>query len=70
MALAAPETDGLFPSVYTTGDGWYVREADAAGWDRARWTNSDRRPPDVSPDAVHVCDAALTQWLGGKSGNR
>jgi hypothetical protein len=48
VALAAPQHDGLFPSVLlATGDGW-------------RWTSSDRRPPSVSEDACHLVDAAFT----------
>ena len=43
IALAAPQTDGLFPSIYTAGGGGYKLYKDAAGWDEARWTNSDRR---------------------------
>jgi hypothetical protein len=51
VALAAPQTDGLFPSVF---------RGDDAGWKGACWTNSDRRPPSVSADACHVVDAAFT----------
>lgn len=69
VALAAPQKDGLFPAVFTTGSGqWYQLYKDTAGWDKGRWTNSDRRPPGVSPDAVHILDAAFTgrlllEWL-------
>ncbi len=64
IALAAPQTDGLFPSVFTTGNGqWYQLYKDTVGWDKGRWTNSDRRPPEASSDAVHVLDAAFTARL-------
>jgi hypothetical protein len=50
LALAAPDADGLFPSVLVADD--------AAGtWS---WSNSDRRPPSVSASACHVVDAAFT----------
>ncbi|HEY6460385.1 MAG TPA: hypothetical protein VIY73_09545, partial [Polyangiaceae bacterium] len=49
IALAAPERDGLFPSV--------LLAKDDGGW---RWTNSDRRPPSTSADACHLVDAAIT----------
>jgi hypothetical protein len=52
VALAAPETDGLFPAVLL-GDPADTRRA----W---RWTNSDRRPPSASADACHLVDAAFT----------
>jgi hypothetical protein len=48
VALAAPQEDGLFPSVLLD---------DAGAW---RWTSSDRRPPAVSGDACHIVDAAFT----------
>jgi hypothetical protein len=48
VALSAPQTDGLFPSVL---------RADGHAW---RWTNSDRRPASVSERACHVVDAAFT----------
>src|SRR5262249_20573720 len=48
VALSAPQTDGLFPAVLVAAD---------AG---SRWSNSDRRPSRVSPDACHVVDAAFT----------
>lgn len=63
VALAAPQTDGLFPSVLTAGGGGYSLYKDSPGWEKARWTNSDRRPPGVSPDAVHILDAAFTARL-------
>jgi hypothetical protein len=50
VALAAPEDEGLFPSVLLA----------LPDWERARWTNSDRRPPSVSERACHVTDAAFT----------
>lgn len=49
LALAAPDRDGLFPSV--------LRADDAGTW---RWTNSDRRPATVSEEAVHLVDVAVT----------
>jgi hypothetical protein len=69
VALAAPQADGLFPSVITAGGGGYSLYRDAPGWERARWTNSDRRPRGVSADAVHLLDAAFTcrlllEWAG------
>lgn len=64
VALAAPQTNGLFPSVYTAGgSGMYQRDKDTPGWDRAHWTNSDRRPPGVSAEACHLLDAAFTARL-------
>jgi hypothetical protein len=63
VALCAPQTDGLFPSVYTAGGGEYCLYKDAAGWDQARWTNSDRRPRAASADAVHILDASFTARL-------
>jgi len=63
LALGAPQRDGLFPAVYTAGGGGYSLYADTPGWDRARWTNSDRRPPGVSAEAVHLLDAAFTARL-------
>lgn len=63
VALAAPQRDGLFPAVYTCGGGGYSLYADTPGWDQAHWTNSDRRPPGVSGDAVHLLDAAFTARL-------
>jgi hypothetical protein len=49
IALAAPQTDGLFPSVLL---------ADDAG--RWRWTSSDRRPTTITERACHLVDAAVT----------
>ncbi len=62
IALAAPQRGGLFPSVLKSdGDG-------LDGWDRATWTNSDRRPASASEHACHIVDAAFTcrmllEWL-------
>ncbi len=49
VALAAPQTDGLFPAVLIANDdeGWH-------------WSNSDRRPATVTADACHIVDAAFT----------
>jgi len=66
LALAAPQTDGLFPSVYTTAPRKrrsYRSYRDIPGWDQGRWTNSDRRPSDASEDAYHLVDAAFTARL-------
>lgn len=63
VALLAPQTNGLFPSVYTAGGGGYRLYKDTPGWETARWTNSDRRPPIVSADACHLLDAAFTARL-------
>jgi hypothetical protein len=63
VALAAPQTDGLFPAVYTAGGGGYQLYKDTPGWEQGRWTNSDRRPHGVSPDAYHILDAAFTARL-------
>jgi hypothetical protein len=63
VALAAPQTNGLFPAVYTAGGGGYRLETETPGWKDARWTNSDRRPPGVSPEACHLLDAAYTARL-------
>jgi hypothetical protein len=52
VALSAPESDGLFPSV--------LRSAEPEGWEKARWTNSDRRPASASEEACHIVDAAFT----------
>lgn len=51
VALAAPQTDGLFPAVLVED------EHDATGW---RWSNSNRRPPSTSEAACHILDAAFT----------
>jgi hypothetical protein len=53
LALSAPQRDGLFPSVLTCA-------GSNEGWDHARWTNSDRRPPSASEHACHLVDAAFT----------
>jgi len=63
VALSAPQSDGLFPAVYTTGGGGYSLYKDSPGWEKAHWTNSDRRPPGVSPAACHILDAAFTARL-------
>lgn len=54
IALAAPMTSGLFPSVLVAD----APEAAQGGtW---HWTNSDRRPASASAAACHVVDAAFT----------
>jgi hypothetical protein len=63
LALSAPQKDGLFPSVYITAQqDWPTRTLykDTPGWDRARWVNSNRRPPRASEHAIHILDAAFT----------
>jgi hypothetical protein len=52
LAIAAPQTDGLFPAVLVKDE-----SEDAGGWS---WCNSNRRPPTVSADAYHLVDAAFT----------
>ncbi len=62
-ALAAPQTDGLFPAVYEVRPvNWkpYTRQVELGWWDDAAWANSDRRPPDASGNACHIVDAAFT----------
>lgn len=66
LALAAPQNDGLFPAVYTTaqpGWQWYSLYEDTPGWEKAYWSNSDRRPREASADACHILDAAFTARL-------
>ncbi|MGV3613764.1 MAG: hypothetical protein ACO1SV_00395 [Fimbriimonas sp.] len=63
VALSAPQPDGLFPAVYTAGGGGYQLYKDTPGWEKGRWTNSDRRPPGVSAEATHILDAAFTARL-------
>ena len=64
FALAAPQEDGLFPGVYTTGGrGGYQLYKDTPGWDNGRWENSGRRPRSVSWQATHIVDAAFTARL-------
>ncbi|MFN3648450.1 MAG: hypothetical protein ACK47B_02625 [Armatimonadota bacterium] len=63
VALAAPQKDGLFPAVLTAGGGGYSLYKDTPGWEKARWTNSDRRPAEASAEAVHLLDAAFTARL-------
>lgn len=53
LALGAPVSDGLFPSVLACPPG-------GEDWKSARWTNSDRRPPAVSEAAFHLVDGAFT----------
>ncbi len=66
LALAAPQTDGLFPSVIRT-DNIQVEEggkklARPKSWDTAYWTNSDRRPAEhgITADDIHILDASMT----------
>ncbi|MGH7294538.1 MAG: hypothetical protein ACRELB_06390 [Polyangiaceae bacterium] len=49
IALAAPQTAGLFPSVLLADD--------RGAW---RWTGSDRRPATATARACHLVDAAFT----------
>lgn len=53
IALSAPATGGLFPSVL-------LADERSGGW---TWTSSDRRPPSVSAGACHVVDAAFTSRM-------
>ena len=55
FALSAPQTDGLFPAVYTTGKD--------ETWATAFWTNSNRRPDEASENAYHILDASFTARL-------
>ncbi|MDD8025443.1 MAG: hypothetical protein PHI34_02935 [Acidobacteriota bacterium] len=66
LALAAPQTDGLFPSVIRT-DNIKVeaggKKVDRPkGWETAYWTNSDRRPEEhgVTAEYIHILDASWT----------
>jgi hypothetical protein len=52
IALGAPASDGLFPSVLVADE-----PAGARAW---HWSNSDRRPPSASEHACHIVDAAWT----------
>jgi hypothetical protein len=52
VAIAAPQTDGLFPAVLVKDE-----SEDVGGWS---WSNSNRRPPTVSAEACHLVDAAFT----------
>lgn len=63
IALLAPQTNGLFPSVYTAGGGGYSLYKDNPDWSKGRWTNSDRLPPSTSSNACHILDAAFTARL-------
>lgn len=53
VALAAPQTDGLFPSVLIAADD----EVPARTW---RWIHSNRRPAAAGDQACHIVDAAFT----------
>jgi hypothetical protein len=67
LALAAPQDDGLFPSVYTTAEPntnkWYQLYKETPDWSEGRWVNSTRRPAGTSEQAVHILDAAFTARL-------
>jgi hypothetical protein len=52
IALAAPQSAGLFPAVLVRD-----KADNAAAW---HWSNSDRRPPTVSEAACHIVDASFT----------
>ncbi len=66
LALSAPQTDGLFPSVIRTDNvevevgGKKLRRP--KGWETAYWTNSDRRPEEfgVTADDIHILDSSWT----------
>ncbi len=69
FALAAPMSDGLFPSVYRTAmetvtvDGVKVQRS--KGWQTGYWTNSDRVPRErgLSDRWPHVLDMSWTALL-------
>ena len=69
LALAAPMKDGLFPAVIGTANdiieigGQKLRRP--RGWDKARWSNSDRTPGEhgITPDWFHVLDMSWTALL-------
>ncbi|MCA8942764.1 MAG: hypothetical protein KDB80_09425, partial [Planctomycetes bacterium] len=64
LALAAPNDDGIFPSVLFVGGVPAVdNQFDLA---QSRWTNSDRSPLElgITPDWYHVVDASNTAlWM-------
>jgi len=69
VALAAPQTNGLFPAVYSVGGGRYSLYTETPDWDSGYWTNSNRRPREASAKACHILDAAFTcrlllEWYG------
>jgi len=69
FALAAPMTDGIFPSVYRTAmtkiefDGQQYSRS--LGWETGYWTNSNRTPRErgVSDRWYHILDASFTALL-------
>jgi hypothetical protein len=69
LALAAPMTDGIFPSVIGSAndtivvDGRTVRRP--RGWAEAKWSNSDRTPVDhgITAEWFHVLDMSWTALL-------
>jgi hypothetical protein len=69
LALAAPQTGGLFPAVIRTenvtrkiGGKEYPRPL---GWEDSFWQNSDRCPRDhgITPEWIHILDASWTALL-------
>ncbi len=66
LALSAPQTGGLFPSVLRTDNvevevgGKKVKRP--KGWETAYWTNSNRRPEEsgVTADYFHILDSSWT----------
>lgn len=66
FALAAPRTNGLFPSLlYVENDKVEIEGETYArprGWDEAVWCNSDRCPKGygISVNDVHILDASWT----------
>ncbi len=66
LALAAPVTDGIFPSVIGTAndevviDGRKLRRP--RPWSEARWSNSDRTPLEhgITANWAHVLDMSVT----------
>lgn len=55
LALSAPQTNGLFPSVYTAGKN--------NDWETGQWEHSDRRPSEHE-DYYHLLDMSWTcLWM-------
>lgn len=71
LALSAPQTDGLFPSVIATEMEWVEAEGKTVqrslGWDTAYWGNSNRNPihpwQSVKLAPYHVLDMSWTALL-------
>ena len=70
LALAAPMTDGIFPSVIGAANDIYEiggrKLARPRGWAEARWSNSDRTPAEhgITSEWFHVLDMSWTAlWM-------